>query len=79
MASITIKDLPPELHEKLKRSAKQRLRSLNSEVIARLEQSIEPRRINAQELIEKARRFRSTLTFEATDEEINDWKRQGRL
>ncbi len=79
MASITIKDLPSELHEKLKRSAKQRRRSLNSEVIARLEQSIEPRRVNVEELIEKARRFRSTLTFEATDEEINEWKRQGRL
>jgi len=79
MASITVKDLPPELHEKLKLSAKQRRRSLNAEIIARLEQSIEPRRVNAQELIERARHFRSTLTFEATDEEINEWKRQGRL
>jgi plasmid stability protein len=79
MASITVKDLPRELHEKLKLSAKQRRRSLNAEVIARLEQSIEPQRVNVQELIERARRFRSTLTFEATDEEINEWKRQGRL
>lgn len=79
MASITLKDIPSELHEKLKESAKQRRRSLNSEVIARLEQSVEPQRVNVEELIEKARRFRSTLTFEATDEEINVSKRQGRL
>jgi plasmid stability protein len=79
MASITLKDIPSELHEKLKESAKQRRRSLNSEVIARLEQSIEPRRTNVEELLEKARRFRSTLTFEVTDEEINESKRQGRL
>jgi plasmid stability protein len=79
MASITLKDLPPDLHEKLKLSAKQRRRSLNAEVIARLEQSIQPQRVNPQELIERARRFRSTLTFEATDEEINEFKRQGRL
>jgi plasmid stability protein len=79
MASITVKDIPPELHEKLRLSAKQHRRSLNSEIIARLEQTIEPRRLSVEELLEKARRFRSTLKFEATDEEINEWKRQGRL
>ena len=79
MASITVKDIPSELHEKLRLSAKEHRRSLNSEIIARLEQTIEPRRSSVEELLEKARQFRSTLTFEATDEEINEWKRQGRL
>jgi plasmid stability protein len=78
MASITVKDLPPEVHKKLKLSAKQHHRSLNAEVISRLKKSIEPRRVKVEELIERARRFRSTLTFVVTDKEINRAKREGR-
>lgn len=36
MASITIKDLPDELHRKLKEEAKKNERSLNGEVLFRL-------------------------------------------
>jgi len=78
MASITIKDFPAKLHEKLKTRAMQHRRSLNSEIITILEQSIEPKLVNVEELLEKARRFRSTLTFEATDAEISKAKRRGR-
>jgi antitoxin FitA len=79
MASITLRDLPSRLHQKLKASAKQHRRSLNSEVIALLEQAIEPRPVNVSEFLETARRFRSALTFEASDEEISEAKRKGRL
>ena len=78
MASLSLKGMPAALHEKLKSRAKLHRRSLNSEIIAILEQSIEPGRANAGHLIETARRFRSTLTFEATDEEISEAKREGR-
>lgn len=78
MPSITLKEIPVKLHDKLKLRAKEHRRSLNSEVIDLLEKSIEPRRVDVTELLETARRFRSTLTFEATDEEINDAKRKGR-
>jgi hypothetical protein len=59
-------------------SARKRRRKRSSEVIARLEQSTEPRQGIVDELLETARRFRSTLKFEATDEEISEAKRQGR-
>jgi len=36
MASITIKNLPPELHQKLKAIAKQGGRSLNQEILQQL-------------------------------------------
>jgi len=40
--------------------------------------SSEPQRAETKELLETARRFRSTLTFETTDKEINEAKRKGR-
>ena len=41
MASITIKDIPAELHEQLKREAEASFRSLNQEVLARVERTLE--------------------------------------
>jgi hypothetical protein len=41
MASITIKDIPQELHEQLKREAEANFRSLNQEVLARVERTFE--------------------------------------
>ncbi|HSY52553.1 MAG TPA: Arc family DNA-binding protein [Thermoanaerobaculia bacterium] len=76
MASITIKDFPVTLHEKLKSRAKQHRRSLNAEIITTLKQSIRLEETSVRHLIEKVRRFRST--FEATEAEIRTAKRQGR-
>ncbi len=41
MASITIKDMPAALHGQLKREAEANFRSLNQEVLARLERTFE--------------------------------------
>jgi antitoxin FitA-like protein len=41
MASITIKDMPQELHGQLKREAEANFRSLNQEVLARIERTFE--------------------------------------
>ncbi len=41
MASITIKDIPEELHGQLKREAEANFRSLNQEVLARVERTFE--------------------------------------
>jgi hypothetical protein len=41
MASITIKDIPGELHGQLKREAESNFRSLNQEVLARIERTFE--------------------------------------
>ncbi len=42
MASLTIKGIPDDLLEQLRRSAAQHRRSLNSEVLWLLERSVEP-------------------------------------
>ncbi len=41
MASITIKDIPADLHEQLKREAEANFRSLNQEVLARVQRTFE--------------------------------------
>jgi antitoxin FitA len=79
MASLTIKDLPPRLHQKLKANAKVHRRSLNSEVISILETSVEPRRMSVEEILDAARVVRAQVKGDLTDREINRTKRQGRL
>jgi plasmid stability protein len=41
MASITIKDIPEDLHGQLRKEAEANFRSLNQEVLARLERTLE--------------------------------------
>ena len=40
MPTLTIKNIPAKLHERLKKSANEHHRSLNGEVIFRLEQGL---------------------------------------
>lgn len=79
MANVTIKDLPAELHQRLKEKAKRNRRSLNAEVITLLEASMEPRKVNVDEILAAARAVRSQVKRELSDQEISRMKRQGRL
>jgi plasmid stability protein len=82
MATLTVKDLPVDLHRRLKKRAAQNGRSLNREVIESLEASFGVERIDVAALIAAARRVRSAVAA-ATDArvkrgEIDRLKRQGR-
>jgi len=48
MTALLVKNMPPDLHEKLRRRAKAHHRSMNREVVAILERELE--RPSAQEL-----------------------------
>ena len=84
MSSITIRDLPAELHKRLKDSAEQNRRSLSAEIIWRLENStIEPvRRAGVEEIKERVgrlhERLNSTGFTPLTNDEIREAIRQGR-
>lgn len=41
MQSVTLKNMPAELHEQLKREARANLRSLDQEAVARIQRSFE--------------------------------------
>ena len=48
MPTLTIKNIPTKLHERLKKSANDHHRSLNGEVISRLEQGLRGRRVDPE-------------------------------
>jgi plasmid stability protein len=82
MATLTLKDVPADLHRKLKARADQNGRSMNREIIECLERSFQVERIDVEALIEKARRVRAriaaTSDARVTKREVDRLKRQGR-
>jgi plasmid stability protein len=59
MATLTIKGIPEPLHERIRESADMNHRSINSEVIARLEASLGSPRPDRAEMLERMREVRS--------------------
>ncbi|HVU37890.1 MAG TPA: hypothetical protein VHC95_06115 [Opitutales bacterium] len=78
MATITLKGIPPQLHRALKCRAVKNHRSLNQEVVATLAMTTGEQPRSVEEIIKEARRFRATLGFTTTPEEIDAAKREGR-
>jgi plasmid stability protein len=80
MATVTVKNIPDELYERLKTVAEINRRSINSEIIVCIENSVTSRRINPDEVLENARRLRQlTASHRISDEEFNQAKAEGRL
>lgn len=77
--TLTLKNIPDEVYNRLKASAELHRRSLNSEAIVRLEAALVPGKVTPGERLARARKLRSELgaaAFEAGD--IDAHKRQGR-
>ena len=60
-ATLTIKNVPEKLHKRLKASAVQHRRSLNSEVISCLEMVLAPRRVDPREFLAEVRAMRERM------------------
>jgi plasmid stability protein len=79
MPTLTLKGVPDEIYERLKDSATANRRSLNSEIIARLEAQLTPRRISALDHLAAIRATRARLAKPTFDHaEIDRYKRAGR-
>ena len=80
MVTITIKNIPEGLYERIKLQAKANRRSVNSEIISIFEQAVPNRTpMDAKEILERARKIRElTADYTATAEEIDRWKKEGR-
>ena len=77
--TLTLKNIPDEVYERLKASAETHRRSLNSEAIVCLESVLLPGRLTPGERLARARALRATLAtaeFQAAD--IDALKREGR-
>ena len=79
MATVTVKNIPDELYERLKSVAETNRRSINSEIIMCIENAVSSRRINLDEFLENARQLRQlTARHLISDEEFNQAKAEGR-
>ena len=77
--TLTLKNIPDAVYERLKLSAEIHRRSLNSEAIVCLESVLLPTRTTAAERLARARELRAALPqnkFRASD--IDASKREGR-
>ncbi len=79
MATITLKNVPDELLQKIRSSAAANRRSMNSEILLCLESSYPTKTLAPEEIIERARRVRDQVKGPAaTTQEIESAIAQGR-
>ena len=79
MPTLTIKNVPRELHKRLKKRAELHRRSMNSEVITLLEQDLVSRPVDPEEFLRRARALReSTPGLVATEKDLRAAKNWGR-
>ena len=68
--TLTLKNIPDDLYNRLKAAAESHRRSLNSEALVCLESVLLPQRVSAEDRLTRARELRKTLpanNFSAAD------------
>lgn len=76
MPTLTLKNIPAHLHARLKESAEKNRRSLNSEVLTRLERDVAAPKVDRAKLASDLRTFTDSLPY--VDHRIGDrYKRKG--
>ncbi|NPV08088.1 MAG: Arc family DNA-binding protein [Anaerolineae bacterium] len=77
--TITVKNVPGELYERLKQSAEANRRSINSEVIVCIERALRSRQVDTEAVLARARRLRQeTSGHPISDNEFAEAKATGR-
>ena len=69
MASITVENIPDDLHERLKVAASAHHRSISSEVVNCLEIALRTRRVPVEARLSQIRSLRSKVDSEGLDAE----------
>ena len=78
MASVTVKNLPPEVHVRLKERAAAHGRSLNGEILALLRSAVMAERVDTAALLASARQAREGVKGRLTDAFLDKARRRGR-
>ena len=79
MPSVTLKKIPSELYEKVKKSAQQNRRSINREIIVCLEKVLSNRRIDSEEFLLRVERLQEEISLpRLTDNKLRKAKEEGR-
>ena len=78
MPNITVKNIPQELYERLKESARVHHRSLNGEIISRLEESVSSQPVPIAEILRRIDRIQASMSRTLSAEEIRRARDEGR-
>jgi plasmid stability protein len=79
MATITVKNIPDDVYRRLKAAAESNRRSINGEIISRIEQSLRSRRVTANEILARVRLLQAGYGERALSiGEIDAARREGR-
>jgi hypothetical protein len=77
MPTLTLKNIPADLHARLKASAEQNRRSLNSEILVRLEQDMGRPALDPATHLARLRAF-TARQVRVDHRKVTRYKRQGR-
>lgn len=77
MPSLTLKDIPKQLHQRLRERAERNRRSLSQEALACLEQIVAADPFDPDALLAKARAMRADVKPVSVSE-IDEWINRGR-
>jgi plasmid stability protein len=78
MPSITIKNIPDDVYDRIKQRATDNRRSINSEIIECLDQITHPRQVNAEIVRYEARQLRESIKGKIKESDIKAAIRRGR-
>ena len=79
MPTLTIKNIPDDLYEQLKKRAKEQRRSVNSEVIVCLERALHSKRVDPETFLAGVDALQRQVSLEPlTDDILRDAKAEGR-
>jgi antitoxin FitA len=79
VVTITVKNIPAQIYERLKAQAKTNHRSVNGEILSILEQAVSLPPIDVQATLERARKVRElTAKYTVTADEIEKMINEGR-
>ncbi len=79
MPTITVKNIPSDLYERLKANSQANRRSLNSEIIVLLERAVRIHKLDPEAVLARARLLRQrSLARPMSDEEFTQAKAAGR-
>jgi plasmid stability protein len=79
VATLTIKNIPERLHNRLRESAAQHHRSINAEAISCLEKALIVNRVEPEDFLARARALRARMPrVFVTERDLRVAKNQGR-
>jgi fructose-1,6-bisphosphatase/sedoheptulose 1,7-bisphosphatase-like protein len=76
--NITVKDVPKELHERLKSVAEETGRSLNKLILVTLERALMPRKTDRHRLLQRIQERRATMGAVLDDSGLSQAIEEGR-